>query len=169
MIGEHEPQLQEEPLGQVHGQPWARVAHWRSLPCSLVSSHAHSSAGCSLQKWWPWCNNEWIRRSEESRPLVTSVSDSRRETCTATSQELCSLICWSHEIKSESKWIESRSVVSHSLRPHGLNSPWNSPGQNTGVGSLSLLQRIFPTQGSNPSLPHCRQILYQLSHKGSPL
>ena len=46
--------------------------------------------------------------------------------------------------------------------------PWNSPGQNTGVGSLSLLQRIFPIQGSNPGLPHCRQILYQLSHKGSP-
>ena len=47
-------------------------------------------------------------------------------------------------------------------------SPWNSPGQNTGVGSLSLLQGIFPTQGSNPGLPHCRRILYQLSHKGSP-
>ena len=43
-----------------------------------------------------------------------------------------------------------------------------SPGQNTGVGSLSLLQGIFPTQGSSPGLPHCRQILYQLSHKGSP-
>ena len=47
-------------------------------------------------------------------------------------------------------------------------SPWNSPGQNTGVGSCSLLQGIFPTQGSNPGLLHCRQILYQLSHKGSP-
>ena len=47
-------------------------------------------------------------------------------------------------------------------------SPWNSPGQNSGVGSLSLLQRIFPAQGSNLDLPHCRQILYQLSHKGSP-
>ena len=47
-------------------------------------------------------------------------------------------------------------------------SPWNSPGQNTGVHSLSLLQRILPTQGSNPGLLHCRQILYQLSHKGSP-
>ena len=54
------------------------------------------------------------------------------------------------------------------LWPHGLYSPWNSPGQNTGVGSLSLLQGIFPTQGSNPDLPHCRQILYSLSHKGSP-
>ena len=63
---------------------------------------------------------------------------------------------------------ESCSVVSDSLRPHGLYSPWNSPGKNTGVGSLSLLQEIFPTQGSNPVLPHCRWILYQLSHKGSP-
>ena len=58
--------------------------------------------------------------------------------------------------------------MSDSLRPHGLYSPWNSPGQNTGVGSLSLLQGIFPTQGSNPGLPHCKWILYQLSHKGSP-
>ena len=40
--------------------------------------------------------------------------------------------------------------MSNSLQPHGLHSPWNSPGQNTGVGSLSLLQGIFPTQGSNP-------------------
>ena len=45
---------------------------------------------------------------------------------------------------------------------------WYSPGQNTGVGSRSLLQRIFSTQGSIPGLPHCRWILYQLSHKGSP-
>ena len=59
---------------------------------------------------------------------------------------------------------ESCSVMSESLRPHGLCSPWNSLGQNTGVGSLSLLQRIFPIQGSNPALPHCRQTLYQLSH-----
>ena len=58
-------------------------------------------------------------------------------------------------------------MESDSLRPHGLYSPWNSPGQNTGVGSLSLLQEVFPTQGSNPDLPHCRQILHQLSHKGS--
>ena len=63
---------------------------------------------------------------------------------------------------------ESRSVVSDSLWPHGLYRLWNSPGRNTGVGSLSLLQGIFPIQWSNPGLPHCRQILYQLSHKGSP-
>ena len=58
--------------------------------------------------------------------------------------------------------------MSDSFRTHGLYSPWNFLGQNTGVGSLSLLQGIFPTQGSNPGLPNCRQILYQLSHKGSP-
>ena len=59
--------------------------------------------------------------------------------------------------------------VSNSLQPHGVCSPWKSPGQNTGVGSLSLLQGIFPTQGSNPGLLHYRRILYQLSHQGSPL
>ena len=63
---------------------------------------------------------------------------------------------------------ESCLVKSDSSQPHGLYSPWNSAGQNTGVGSLSLLQGIFPTQGLNPGLWHCRQILYQLSHKGSP-
>ena len=62
---------------------------------------------------------------------------------------------------------ESCSVMSDSLRCHGLYSPWNSPGQIPGVGSLSLLQGIFPTQESNPHL-HCMQILYQLSHLGSP-
>ena len=52
--------------------------------------------------------------------------------------------------------------------PHGLYSPWNSPGQNTEVDSHSLLQGIFPTQGLNPGLLHCRCILYQVSHQGSP-
>ena len=55
-------------------------------------------------------------------------------------------------------WSESDTVVSNSLWPNGLCSPWNSPDQNTGVDSLSLLQGIFPTQGLKPGLPHCRQI-----------
>ena len=59
------------------------------------------------------------------------------------------------------------SVVPNSLWPYGLHSAWNSPGQNTGVGGCSLLQGIFPTQGSNLGLSHCRQILYQLSYQGS--
>ena len=56
--------------------------------------------------------------------------------------------------------------MSDCLQPHGLYSSWNSPGQNIRVGSLSLPQGIFPTQGLNPGLPHCRQILYQLGQKG---
>ena len=71
-----------------------------------------------------------------------------------------------HEIERES---ESHSVVSNSLQLHGrLYSRWNSPGQNTGMGSLSLFQGILPTQGPNPGLLHCRQILYHLSQQGSP-
>ena len=68
---------------------------------------------------------------------------------------------------------QSHSVVSDSLRPHGLQPiwllcPWHSPGKTTGVGCHSLLQRIFPTHGSNSGLLHCRQIVYYLSHQGSP-
>ena len=63
---------------------------------------------------------------------------------------------------------ESHSAMSDYFVTPWLYSPQNSPGQNTGVGSLSLLQGIFPTQGLNPGLLHCRRILYQLSHKGSP-
>ena len=56
--------------------------------------------------------------------------------------------------------------MSNSLQLRGLYSPWNSLGQNTGVGSLSLLQGIFPIQGLNLGLPHCMWFLYQLSHQG---
>ena len=58
--------------------------------------------------------------------------------------------------------------MSDPLWPHGLYSAWNSPNQNTGVGSLFFLQGIFPTQGLNLGLPHCWQIFDQLNHKGSP-
>ena len=69
--------------------------------------------------------------------------------------------------------VLSRSVTHNSLRPHRLQSarllcPWDFPGKNTGVSCHALLHGIFPTQGSNPGLPHCRQILYHLSHRGSP-
>ena len=74
---------------------------------------------------------------------------------------LCLILCGLSE-------SECHSGVFDSLWPHGLYSPWNSPGHNTGLGSFSLLRGSFPTQRSNPGLPHCRQILYQLRHKGSP-
>ena len=57
--------------------------------------------------------------------------------------------------------------MSNSLRSHGLQS-WNSLGMNTGVGSLFLTPGVLPNQGLNPGLLRFREILYQLSHKGSP-
>ena len=59
------------------------------------------------------------------------------------------------------KVSESPSVVSDSSRLHGLYTPWHSPGRNTGVGSLSLLQGIFPAQGLNPGLLHCRRLAHE--------
>ena len=69
---------------------------------------------------------------------------------------------WNH-IYGKWKWKS----LSH-VRLFGLYSPWNSPGQNTAVGSRSLLHGIFPTQELNSGLPHCGWILYQLSHQGGP-
>ena len=108
--------------------------------------------------------------------------------CIQNSQEEDKVVCYSYLFKNFSQFVvihtikgfglvnkaesenssESHSVIYDSLRPHGLYNPWNSLSQKTGVGSFSLLQGIFPTQGSNPGLPHCRWILYQMSHKGSP-
>ena len=70
-------------------------------------------------------------------------------------------------------FCDSCPVVSNSLRPIGC-SPLgssvhgDSPGKNTGVGCYALLQGIFPSQGLNPGLPHCRWILYHLNHQGCP-
>ena len=64
--------------------------------------------------------------------------------------------------------VMSDILLSHGLQPARLLCPWNSPGQNTRVGSCSLLQGIFPTQGSNLDPLHCRQILYCLYHQGGP-
>ena len=64
---------------------------------------------------------------------------------------------------------ERGSVLSDSLSPWGLHSPWNSSGQSTGAGSLSLLQGIFPTQESNWGLLHCGRVLHQLSCRGRPV
>ena len=66
----------------------------------------------------------------------------------------------------------SRSVMFDSLQPHGLQPtrilcPWDFPGKDTGVGCHFLLHGVFPTQGLNPGLLHCRQILYHLSYQGS--
>ena len=137
---------------------------------SLPPTHIHTASLLITQLWVkpdPWVQSfikgvksrrtRNIRESSEAESLVYDTVCSLSLSNPPHSWKLS-------ENPSES---ESRSVVSDSLWPHGLYSPRNSPGQNTRVGSLSLLQGIFPTQGSNSGLPHCRQILYQLSHKGS--
>ena len=88
-------------------------------------------------------------------------------------QHLLCIYNYLHDIYIVLGIIVSHSVVSSSLRFHGLQAakllcPWNFPGKNTGVGSHSLLQGIFLTQGSNLGLLHGRQILYSLSYQGSP-
>ena len=91
---------------------------------------------------------------------------------------------WANDISvtildfSPGKWIEQDDAICWggvkvvqscpTLRPYGLYSTWDFPGQNTGVGSLSLLQGIFPTQRSNPGLLHCRRTLYHLNHQRIP-
>ena len=75
-------------------------------------------------------------------------------------------------IHESEKWKWSRSVVSDSSRPHGLwptrlLCPWHFPGNSTGVDCHFLLQGIFPNQGLNLGLLHCRQMLYRLSQQGT--
>ena len=72
-----------------------------------------------------------------------------------------------------SPWCSEMTSIGRKSRPHGLQPtrlrcPWDSPGKNPGVGGHSLFQGIFPTQGSNQGLLHCRQILYHLSPPGKP-
>ena len=132
------------PGPSVHGIFQARIMEWVAISFSRGSSWPRDQILVS-------CTGSWIlyHWATWEAPLLVLVVGNWD---------------WSMD---EATWSESRSVVSDSLRPHGLYSPWNSPGHNTGVGSLSLLQGIFPTQGWNPGLLHCRRILYQLSHKGS--
>ena len=115
-----------------------------------------SPSTCPYSNFWLMFNVSFFKIS--SGPL-TSLHQLNHTWATCNSLKLS---------KTLSEWSESCSVVSDSLWPHRLYNPWNSPCQNTGVGSLSLLKGIFPTQGSNPALLHWRQILYQLSYPGSP-
>ena len=141
-----------------------------SLPSTLAlggKSLRHTlSMSCSSQLWLPPPEGVWnlpgLSKPKSYLVLVTIRSVDFTPFQFSVFSKCCMFMYFS-VVKSE-----SRSVVSNSLRGHELYNPWNSPGQNTGGGSLSLLQGIFHTQGSNLGLPHCRWILYQLSHKRSP-
>ena len=112
----------------------------------------------SLTRWtWVWVNSgSWWWTG---RPGVLRFMGLQR-----VGHDWATDLIWSDLIHTSVTFTQ----LSPTLWPQGLHSLWNSPGQNTGVGSLSLLQGIFPTRGSNPGLLHCRQILYQLSYQGSP-
>ena len=122
----------------------ARILEWVAMPSSRGSSRprgrAHVSCISSFGRW-----------------ILDHLSHLSVTAWLLLLLSFCLILLW--------VWVsESCSVVSDSLQLHGLHSPWNSPGQNTGVDGFSHLQGIFPTQGLNPGLPYCRQILYQLSH-----
>ena len=128
----------------------------RMISVCFQGNHSNHSTPSLCPNHWCWRSCSWpvLRRLKDFLDL------------TPKHYVLFIIRGWNAKVGSQGS--ESHSVTSDSLWPHVLYSPWNSPGQNIGVGSLSLLQGIFLTQGSNPGLPHCRWILYQLSYKGSP-
>ena len=102
-------------------------------------------------------------------PLLLGKKQARTELFFLTT---CKLNNMKKQHYKKRKWKWSHSVPSNSLRPHGLQPtrllcPGDFQGKGTGVCFHFLLQGIFPTQGSNPGFPHCRQMLYHLSHQGS--
>ena len=125
--------------------------------------------------WWAQAKEYCFQKQEETGK-ESSFSALKGSTALPTAwfqphNVNCELLA-SRTRKSLSESV-SCSVVSNSLGPQGLQPPillclWNSPGKHTGMGSHALLQGIFLTQGSNPGLQHCRQILCHLSHQGSP-
>ena len=125
------------------------------VPLQKLCLHLASCKVFPVEFWW------WLH------PKVRMWGGGFKDLLSASADWEVQGFLWGEFIDSKSE-SDSRSVVSDSLWPHGLYSPWNSPGQNSGVRSRSLLKGIFPTQGSNPGLLHCRQILYQLIHQGRP-
>ena len=128
------------------------------LACPSPTPRAYSNS-CPLSQWtycrWYTIKKENIRLEDKSEEITDCNTEKQRN-------RKC------YELR-RTEWNELKVAQ---LCPTLCNtmeySPWNSPGQNTGMGSLSLLQGIFPIQGSNPGLSHCRWILYHLSHRRNP-
>ena len=106
----------------------------------------------------PWC---WLWSSD----LFSSLDRIWRSVLQCLFRVHPGLASWSSWVKSES---EDHSVVSDSLRPNGLYSSWNSPGQNTGVGSLSLLQGDLPDAGIEPRSPTLQGDSFPAEPQGKP-
>ena len=89
--------------------------------------------------------------------------------CVCVPEYVWLCMCIKKRLKKKKVKVKAAQLCLTLCDPMDYTGPWNSPGQNTGMVSLSLLQGIFPTQGSNPGPLHCRRILYQLRHQGSPV
>ena len=127
-----------------------------------IRSHPHGNrleAACGISHQHSHGTLEWFQST-----FIVSVSLIKQQQSLAPTLPSPYMCCA----------VLSHPVVSNSLRPHGLSPPGSSvhgdsPGKNTGVGCCALLQGIVPIQGLNLGLPHCRQVLYHLSHQGSSL
>ena len=157
------------PKSKLQEQANDSVRSWNKLKMWRFPLHSTQLCSCLSQHCFPQIgnNSSWEEKLVVLPPKEWQIySEFIFNFTQFVTQPWRPWIDYSRSLES-SKSSESHSVMSHSLWPHGLYSPWNSPGQNSGVGSLSFLLGIFPTKGLNPGLLHCRQILYQLSHKGS--
>ena len=109
-----------------------------------------------------------MRQNETTSRLLTRLFSFPRDVTqhSAKTHVRRWLLCCAQLLSHVQLFVTPWTVARQAPLSIGLYSPWNSPGLNTGVGSLS--QGIFPTQGLNQGVSHCRRIPYQLSHKGSP-
>ena len=151
---------------------FSRQEHWSGLPCSPpgdlpdpgikpMSLAPLALAGCVFTTSATWF--VFKKHSVLYTGHCHSIVPKRRVCIVILMLESVINSTWQH-------WKWKMTVAQSCLTlSDPMDSPWNAPGQNTGEGDPSLLQGILPTQGLNPGLPHCRWILYQLSHQGSPL
>ena len=159
----HSQQKQDQEL--TVARPWTPIAKFRLKlkkvgKTTRLFSHGKNLSHGKTLKWTLDLVRLWLFGSEDlCQPQFANL--------------------WSKEnpgsiVKWKVKWSEVKSV-SHAqlfatpwtVACTKLLHPWDFLGKNTGVGCRFLLQGIFPTQGSNPGLLHCRQTLYRLSHQGS--
>ena len=141
--------------------------------CSKRVGTCSAVLGAQLSAlWWPrWVGCGWGGREAQERwDICIHIADWLH--CTAETDTTLQGT-YTPILKGQIKGKVLVAQTCLTLPPHRLElarllCPWNSPGKKTGVGCGSLLQGIFPTQGWNPSLLHCRQIFYHLRYQGSP-
>ena len=151
--------------------------------CSVdkISVNPVTSLGASpAQRWWQSCGDlivcvtmSWKRTRSPNSAVSDSLAAKQLERG-GTLAPFWPPVPFPAVQLTTARYEKSASVTQSCqtlLWPHGpyparLLHPWDSPGKNTGVGCHALLQGIFLTQWSKPGLPHCRQILYHLSHEG---